>query len=252
MFNLKNIGRPFAKIDSGKAKDTVVSLADVDHDGLSPNDGFKTMKLKEGKFEQVPNTKQERDILYITGASGSGKSYYASKYIRNYKKAHKDSPIYIFSPVAEDKKLDDLKVKRVKIDETLVTDPIMPSDLKNCLVVFDDIDVIVQKPLRDALYALLNQILEVGRHTKTSCIITNHLPTNGKETRRMLNECHSITYFPASGSKRQLNNLLEGYIGMDTKDIKKAKNFGSRWVTIFKNYPQFVMTEKDLYLLGDD
>ena len=106
--------------------------------------------------------------------------------------------------------------------------------------------------LKEALYGLLNQILEVGRHTKTSCIITNHLPTNGKETRRMLNECHSITYFPSSGSKRQLNNLLEGYIGMDTKDIKKAKKLNSRWITVFKNYPQFIMGEKKIYSLADD
>ena len=99
---------------------------------------------------------------------------------------------------------------------------------------------------------LLNEVLEVGRHIKVSCIITNHLPTNGKDTRRMLNECHSITYFPAAGSKVQLNRLLEQYIGMDKKDIKKAKQSGSRWVTVFKNYPQFVMTEKELYLLATD
>jgi len=247
MLNTKKIGRPFAKIDAGTKKDTIISIDDGEVDG-----GFNKIHLNDGKFQQIPNTTQERDILYITGPSGSGKSFYASQYIRNYKKTHKDHPVYIFSPVAEDKKLDDLKVKRVKIDDTLISDPIMPSDLKNSLVIFDDIDCITQKALRDSLYGLLNQILEVGRHTKTSCIITNHLPTNGKETRRMLNECHSITYFPASGSKRQLNNLLEGYIGMDTKDIKKAKNLGSRWVTIFKNYPQFVMTEKDCYLLNND
>lgn len=246
-FNLKKEGRPFAKIDSGKDKDKIVSIDDGDL-----TSGENQITIKDGKFEQIPNTTQERDILYVTGPSGSGKSYYVSRYIRNYKKAHKDHPVYIFSPVAEDKKLDDLKVKRVKIDDSLITDPILPSDLKNSLVIFDDIDCITQKSLREALYGLLNQILEVGRHTHTSCAITNHLPTNGKETRRMLNECHSITYFPASGSKRQLNNLLEGYIGMDTKDIKKAKNLGSRWVTVFKNYPQFIMTEKKIYLLNND
>jgi len=247
MFNVAKIGRPFAKIDSGTKKDTIISLDDTDVEN-----GFSKIDLKDGKFEQIPNTTQERDILYITGPSGSGKSYYTSRYIRNYKKAFKDRPVYLFSPVGEDKKLDELKVKRVKIDDQLISDPIMPSDLKESLVIFDDIDCITQKPLKEALFGLLNQILEVGRHTKTSCIITNHLPTNGKETRRMLNECHSITYFPSSGSKRQLNNLLEGYIGMDTKDIKKAKKLNSRWITVFKNYPQFIMGEKNIYSLADD
>ncbi|MFM7981158.1 MAG: hypothetical protein ACKPKO_17760, partial [Candidatus Fonsibacter sp.] len=42
------------------------------------------------------------------------------------------------------------------------------------------------------------QILEIGRHFKIHCIVTNHLPTNGKDTRRILNEAHTVTYFPHS------------------------------------------------------
>jgi predicted AAA+ superfamily ATPase len=251
MFNIKKIGRPVCKIEGGKLDKKVMFLSGED-DSESDDDGNTRVKLpKDSKFIHTPNTKQERDILYITGASGSGKSYYASQYIKNYKKAHPDNLVVLLSPITDDEKLNEL-CKRIKIDESLIKEPLMPSDVKDSLVIFDDIDVIQQKPLREALYKFLNQILELGRHTKTSCIITNHLPTNGTETRRMLNECHSITYFPASGSKRQLNNLLENYVGMDTKDIRKAKKLGSRWVTIFKNYPQFIMTERDLYKLADE
>jgi len=249
MFNLKKVGRPICKIEGGKLDKKTVHLCGEDD---SEDEVVPKMKLpKDSKFVHMPNTSQERDILYITGASGSGKSYYSAQYIKNYKKTHPNNMIYLLSPVSDDEKLNEL-CKKIKIDETLISDPIVPSDVKDSLVIFDDIDVISQKPLREAIYAFLNQILELGRHTKTSCIITNHLPTNGKDTRRMLNECHSITYFPASGSKRQLNNLLENYIGMDNKDIKKAQKLGSRWITIFKNYPQFVMAEKDLYKLADD
>ena len=249
MFNINKIGRPICKIDGGKLNKKIVYLSGEND---SDDEGEYKIKLpKDSKFVHTPNTEQERDILYITGASGSGKSYYASQYIKNYKKTFPENLIVLISPISDDEKLNEL-CKRIKIDESLITTPLMPTDVKNTLVIFDDIDVIQQKPLREALYKFLNQILELGRHTKTSCIITNHLPTNGSETRRMLNECHSITYFPASGSKRQLNNLLENYIGMDTKDIKKAKKLGSRWVTIFKNYPQFVMSEHELYKLADD
>lgn len=249
MFNIRKIGRPICRIEGGKLDKKFVHLSIDDDDD---EEGDVKMKLpKESKFTHTPNTKQERDILYITGASGSGKSYYASQYIKNYKKSFPENLVVLISPITDDEKLNEL-CKRVKIDETLISNPLMPTDVKDTLVIFDDIDVIQQKPLREALYRFLNQILELGRHTRTSCIITNHLPTNGTETRRMLNECHSITYFPSSGSKRQLNNLLENYIGMDTKDIKKAKKLGSRWITIFKNYPQFVMSEREIYKLSEE
>lgn len=246
MFNLDKIGRPIARIDGGKNDKKIISLSDADE-----SNGFKNIRLKEGKFSHIPNTDLERDILYITGPSGSGKSWYANTYIKNYKKTYPKNNIYMFSPVVEDESISS-DIKRVKLDDRMVTDPLKIGELAESLVIFDDIDVIKDKKLREAIYGLLNEVLEVGRHIKVSCIITNHLPTNGKETRRMLNEAHAITYFPAAGSKVQLNRLLEQYIGMDKKDIKKAKQSGSRWVTVFKNYPQFVMTEHEMYLLSTD
>ena len=55
-----------------------------------------------------------------------------------------------------------------------------------------------QRKVREAVYDVLNQVLEIGRHYKIHCVVTNHLPTNGKDTRRILNEAHTVTYFPHS------------------------------------------------------
>ena len=60
----------------------------------------------------------------------------------------------------------------------------------------DDIDIISEKKIREAVYNILNQILEIGRHFKIHCIVTIHLPKDGKVTRRILNEAHTVTYFP--------------------------------------------------------
>jgi hypothetical protein len=98
----------------------------------------------------------------------------------------------------------------------------------------------------------MNQILEVGRHHKITCIITNHLPTAGKDTRRVLNECHSVTYFPHSGTARGIKYLLTEYLGIDKHQMKKIKDLKSRWATIFKNYPNVCMTEKDIWLSAND
>ena len=32
----------------------------------------------------------------------------------------------------------------------------------------------------------------------------------------------------------------------------KIKKLKSRWATIFKNYPQIAMTEKDIWILADE
>jgi hypothetical protein len=37
-------------------------------------------------FQHIPNLNTERNILYVCGQSGSGKSYYIKKYAEEYKK----------------------------------------------------------------------------------------------------------------------------------------------------------------------
>jgi hypothetical protein len=46
------------------------------------------------------------------------------------------------------------------------------------VIIFDDIDVLNDKRIRDGVYSLLNQVLEIGRHFNISCLMTNHLPSN--------------------------------------------------------------------------
>lgn len=251
--NLDKVGRPLAIIEGGKFNNKIVSVFADGFDSEDIKKPFNSLKLTDSaKFQQIPNPDTEREILYITGASGSGKSTYTANYIKQYRKLYKKNEVYVFSALPEDESLDVISPKRIKIDKSLVEDPLTVDIFENSLVVFDDIDVISDKKIREEVYKILNQILETGRHYKVSCVITNHLPTAGKDTRRVLNECHSITYFPHSGSKRGINYLLEEYIGMDKEDIKKIKKMKSRWATIYKNYPQIAMTEKNIYILADD
>ncbi|MFM7982185.1 MAG: hypothetical protein ACKPKO_22985, partial [Candidatus Fonsibacter sp.] len=107
------------------------------------------------------------------------------------------------------------------------------------------------KKIREAVYNILNQILEIGRHFKIHCIVTNHLPTNGKDTRRILNEAHTITYFPHSAGGK-IKYLLEGYVGLDRKQIAYMKRQRSRACTIFKNYPQCYLLQNEIVLLDLD
>ena len=95
----------------------------------------------------------------------------------------------------------------------------------------------------------MNQVLEIGRHYKIHCVVTNHLPTNGKHTRRILNEAHIVTYFPHSAGGK-IKHLLEEYVGLDRKQISHMKKQHPRACTIFKNYPQCFILEHEVGLLN--
>jgi len=250
MLNLVKTGRPLCKILDGKLNGTIISVAPRGDVNVNT---FPVIRLpEESKFQIIPDSTKERDILYITGASGSGKTTFTAGYIKEYKKTYKKNEIYVFSALKEDETLDKLGIQRVKVGNNLIEDPLTIDDFKNSLVIFDDIDVISDKKVREAVYKILNSILETGRHTKTSCINTNHLPTAKNETRRILNEAHAIVYFPHSGSVRGINYLLTDYVGLTKEDIQVIKGMKSRWCCIFKNYPQIAMTERQLWFVGED
>ena len=80
-------------------------------------------------------------------------------------------------------------------------------------------------------------------------MVTNHLPTSGKDTRRILNEAHTITYFPHSAGAK-IKYMLEEYVGLDKKQIAYMKKRCSRWCTVFKNYPHVFMLQNELGLLN--
>jgi energy-coupling factor transporter ATP-binding protein EcfA2 len=245
----KDKGRALAKIEGGKYSNKIIFV----NSDQECEKSFNKLNLDDAKLQHIPDPECERSILFITGPSGSGKSTYTSNYAKLYKKIFKKNNIYIFSALKDDPVLDVLQPKRFKIDkESILEDPIEVSDLSNSLCIFDDIDSISDKSLKNAIYALLDSILTTGRHFSISCIITNHLPSSGHLTRQILNECHSVTYFPHSGNNGKLKKFLVDQIGLDNKLIIENKKCKSRWVTIFKNYPMVNMTEKTIKLLDSE
>ena len=250
--NFDKVGKPLAIIEgAGKLKNKQINISAEDDDKITKS--FRRLELpKEQKFQQIPDKHTERQIMYITGASGSGKSTYIAKYCKQYKKVFPDNDIYVFSALTEDESLDACEPKRIVIDERMISDPLTVDDFKDSMVIFDDIDVISNQKHRDAVYNLLNALLETGRHTKTSVFISNHLPTAGKDTRRVLNEAHSVIWFPHSGSGVGMKRLLCDYLGLDKDINKKLRKMKTRWACYFKNYPSILMTEHNIWLCADD
>jgi hypothetical protein len=96
-------------------------------------------------------------------------------------KKYLENPIYIFSALSEDDVLDKIPgIKRIQINKQI--DPLSADDFQDCCCIFDDIDVLGDKKVREEVLKIANQILEIGRHFRTTAIFTNHLATNGKDT----------------------------------------------------------------------
>jgi hypothetical protein len=204
----------------------------------------------EGVIQPLPRfNKTER--CFIAGQTECGKTYWCRKYLEQLRKVHPEKQIFVISDVEEDPEIDGIKnLVRFKLDEELIDkNPIKPEKFRDSIVVFDDIDSIQNKKLYAVIQNLRDSLLRRGRHEDISTLITSHLLTNYKDTRIILNECNSITIFCRSGSTYGIKYLLKKYVGLDKKGIEKVINLPSRWVSIYKNYPQYILYEKGVYVL---
>ena len=250
MLNFENIGTHISSINGGSYDKQKIYLAIDEDDQEKVKKGFQKLNLKKvgGKFEIVPNEDAEREIGYICGQSGSGKSYFVSMYVDKYKKRFKKNKIYLFSEVHDDEKLNKFNPIKIKLDSELINDELDYKDFDNSLVIFDDVDAIKDKKIKDEVYKILNSILKMGRHTNTSVLITNHNASEREKTKNIFCESHFICYFPFGGSQKQLKYMLESHADLDKKDIAYNKTLKSRWVCVKKNYPTHTITEKEIYM----
>lgn len=210
--------------------------------------------INDGKL--IPVMKDnERSVDYISGPSGSGKSTYAATLAKSFKLIHPDKDFYIFSRSnpKNDPAFKKLDFITIPIDESIVSNPIDITEelTRGCLVLFDDCNTIIDDKQKKAVDKLMADIMEVGRKLDIWIIITNHLvnPNEKKIARTIMNEMQSLTIFPKSGSSHQIKYCLKTYYGLNEKQINLILSLPSRWVTIFKTYPQTVMYDKGAFVL---
>lgn len=259
MLNWEKIGIPLCeiKLNDSKKKGNPIYMAspeEVDevHNGFTSY-SLDNPRYKDYHFELSVNNSQERQIIYVTGQSGSGKSYWTRRYIEAYKKVYTDRPIYLFSCINEDDSIDKIKdLQRIKLTPELLQDELQAEDFKDSCVIFDDCDTIIDKAMRKKVLQIQGSILQVGRHYNVSAIITSHVATNGADTKLILTEAHAITIFPNNMNARSLKYLLESYMGMDKNEIKKIKSLKGRAVTFCKTFPKCIVSDKLVYIMGKD
>ena len=223
----------YERILADETKDTSINLPD-----------------DESTFQVIPSPDPtKRDIFYIAGASGSGKSYMAKGIAEMYQKFHPGRPVYLISKLTEDETLDSMatRPRRIKI-QSLIDDYPVIEEFKDSLIIFDDYDTFTGDADK-VIHKLIDDLAIMGRHTNTSMLCLSHYLTNYKKTRLLLTEATHFVLYPMATSFHALGYLLKTHIGMSKDDCRDLKKMG-RWVCIHKNYPQWLISAQHARILN--
>ena len=205
---------------------------------LGSSEDKEVVLQDEAEFVPIFDSKQERSVFMVCGMSGSGKSTYTAALCKTYHQQYPKNRIILFSNKLEDPVFDVLSyINRITISDDLLSDPITLNELKNSLVLFDDIECNPSKDIAKELIRISDLILQQGRSFRCSFVYISHQSNNYKATRNVLNEAHHIVVFPAMTTRYSLNYLFSKYFGFDKETISKICKLPSRWVQVTKSPP---------------
>lgn len=227
-----------------------------------------------GEFQVTPKkvnlknrTDMRRDISYMTGPSGSGKTTAAAKQAKEYQEMYPDNKICFISTINDNKDIMKLEPIFINIKDSFLieqnwfgsdklrlinnpnaADADQNSDFQDTLVIFDDLEAISDKELAKSIRDLQDQILNIGRHFRVSCIICKHLACEYNKTKQILLESDFITIFPRKSTPKNLVYLLNKHLGFDNKTINMIINSDSPTVTISAKYPHAIIESNSVYI----
>lgn len=127
--------------------------------------------------------------IYISGATGSGKTYFIKRMVMNDKKRRK---LILFTDLKyKDPSLVDVEYD--KFDETGEKNwEWVEQNEKNKILVFDDVQ------FNEKILEYRDKMLEKGRHMNTIVVCVNHRLQDNWRTRVPLNEARFLVTFPCS------------------------------------------------------
>jgi ABC-type lipoprotein export system ATPase subunit len=206
------------------------------------------------------NGEEERSMLYLTGSSGSGKTYFVNAYCQIYEKFYKGKNKLFFLTMNNwkvDKSLDKEIYEFVDMnkfinyfkDEENIKEFATSTNFDNSLFVFDDIGSLDKKE-EAVVWRIINIILEFKRKNKISCIIISHQATLGHLSKKLIPEIKNYVIFPKNLQVKS-NRLLKTYLGLDTKQLYKIVEEDykkSVWVSI-DTQRRIVITQHEAYFL---
>ena len=201
--------------------------------------------------EIFPIIEDESYRKFLSGLSGSGKSFYISKFLKHNKPTKEGAGIFLFSPVQNDEALSNVKnLIHLELDELerkLKREFLVEDIPEGSVVIFDDIES-YPKPEAKRYMQLRDIIAERGRHRKISLISVSHNATNGHATKVQIRESQYWVLFPKFNA-RDTRNLLKIYGGLDKSEIDKIMNMNTRWLLYRKAVPKYAIGQHSVLAL---
>ena len=124
------------------------------------------------------------------------------------------------------------------------------NEFSNSFIIFDDIDSIHNKNIKNVLYGFLNKLLRLGRHYSISVAYLGHELYSSHDLKLILNESMYITWFPKFLNYKKVKYLCEEYFGLNKQDLEKIRNIkNSRSITYIKGFPKLILTDSQVFTL---
>ena len=223
-----------------------------------------------------PIIKNQRVAVYISGASGSGKSMMAARIAKQLQSRIKP----MFKTASYDRKTKRMKQSKMRVvfftggveedpafnifdkkdtDEFLEIfmqkDPLFVNvttdDLKDTICIFDDYENLQPASLAVFTFNFIKKLLEVSRKNNTQIIVINHQSQNYNLTKPIIFECNSYILFPWANKNSSIK-FLESYGNTDKNEIRDMINSSSDmydFLYMYKSAPRYYMNKHKIKML---
>lgn len=202
----------------------------------------KDNSYKGKNIEPLPyiNDDEQRYSCYISGISGSGKSFEAARQIKELRKMkkYKDNiPVLITLSKDDDKAYKGIKYHRLNLDDM----DFNVEFYRDTIMIFDDWESGNKKTV-SAIHDLIKKCLERGRKLNIAVLVITHMTTNYNLTRDIIFECENYVLY--SSNINSVLKFAKSYLDMDKKDLQQLKgDIGEhRSIYIRKSVPRVLIT----------
>ena len=219
----------------------------------------------DDKFQLMPYFKysgkqSQRDVIYLAGSSGAGKTTFIDKYAEEFNQIFKNSPIYFISAkkLKDEDAYDNVKnIKQIDIkDEEMLEGITSEGDSFQhfthksgySLCIFDDAEA-MSKTQESYINNILESVLQIGRSKGIYVIVSKHVLCNSNKTKVIINECNKVVLFTNTLSNYACTYFLKNYIGYSKNQINQVLKTKSRYCIINKSEPKYQMFEHDIFLV---
>jgi hypothetical protein len=260
--NKQRMFERFLQLDKKLSHSDITSLKDAYKYGSGEELGKLERKYAEGVKYVEDSLKKHLDYgsghslmpiveepsyrLYVSGLSGSGKSYFISQFLKHNKVKQEGAGMFLFSPVQDDKAMKSIRnLIHLDLDELEAEMKGKEFEIEDIppgsIVIFDDIES-YGKNVAKKYMGLRDILLERGRHRDISTICVSHNCCNGHATKVSIREAQYWCLFPKFNA-RDTKMILKTYGGFEKTEIDEIMALKTRWCFIRKSIPKYAVAE---------